>query len=136
MKILLWLASLLLFATALTDAASAQCTRHFYNNSTVPFGVGMVEGLCNNSPACIINPGETGTLVYFGLISGAITVSSPFYNHGFGVSACHIIHSGSTGAIAVNDPAEGDVTTCGIDWQCPPFLRRKTLHHHNGAIRR
>jgi hypothetical protein len=119
MKTPAWLISIIACLVAFTGSAAAQCTRHFYNNSVTPFKVEMDQGLCNKSTTCIINPGETGTLFYYGLLQGGITVTSTFYHSAFTVSACHIFH-GDTGAIAVNDPAEGDVTTCGgSGWDCP-----------------
>lgn len=121
MKTSTWLISILVCLVTFTGNAAAQCTRHFYNDSTVPFKVVMVYGVCNDLPVCTVNPGQSATLVYYGLVMGAITVSSSFYNGGFEVSACHIMHGGNTGYIAVNDPADGDVTTCGADgFDCPP----------------
>jgi hypothetical protein len=54
-------------------------------------------------------------------------VISRYGTHVFGLSGCYIEHSGSTHEIAVNDPADGDVTTCGRDWGCPT-VRRKTAN--------
>jgi hypothetical protein len=125
MKTLTWLISLIAFAALLTENAAAQCTRHFYNNSNSPFAVGFVGGgTCNGSPVCEVRPHTTSTLVYLPLPGGAVAIVSSFYRGNFGVTGCYIIHSGGTGAIAVNDPADGDVTTCGNPgWECPPALR-------------
>jgi hypothetical protein len=36
------------------------------------------------------------------------------------MSGCYIFHHGNPGVIAVNSPADGDVTTCGgWGWGCP-----------------
>ena len=124
MSIRTWLISLACMA-ALTSSAAAQCTRHFYNNSNVPWSVTLgAAGLCNNAPSCIVPPRRTATIIYFPLPVSPIVITSPFYAHGFGLTGCKIIHSGNTGAISVNDPADGDVQTCGRGgWTCPPIRR-------------
>jgi hypothetical protein len=124
-KILMWLVSFAVVGSWSASAA-AQCTRHFYNNSGVEWSMSMASiGLCNGLPFCTIKPHTTSTLVYFPFPVGGIVISSPFYNVSFAVSGCRIHHSGSTGAIAVNDPADGDVTTCGRGWRCPGPSRRR-----------
>lgn len=121
MKISTWLISIVACLLAFTDGAAAQCpARHFYNHSPVPFSVSMVGGVCNSSLSCTINPHEEATLIYFAVPGGSIGISSVLGHGAFGLLGCLIIHSGSTGPIAVNDPADGDVTTCGSDgWSCP-----------------
>jgi hypothetical protein len=128
MRILTWVLSLIVFATAWTSMAAAQCERHFYNHSNVSWRVG-ISGTCNGSPGCTILPHSSATLIYVAIPSGLLTVSSPFYQKGFGLTGCLIIHSGNTGYIAVNDPADGDVTTCGDPgWSCP-FVRGRQLRN-------
>jgi len=120
MKTLTWTLSLIASAILLSGSASAQCTRHFYNNSNYTFKVGILTGLCNNTAICTIRPHSTGTLVYFPLPGGTINISSRIAGGTFGISGCYIYHHGNTGAIAVNSPADGDVTTCGRSgWRCP-----------------
>lgn len=120
MKILTWLISLLACAVIWTASASAQCTRHFYNNSDYPFRVGLTGGLCNGSPLCTVAPHRTATIVYLMMPGGSFNVSSIIGGGAFGMSGCYIYHRGNTGVIAVNSPADGDVTTCGNSgWQCP-----------------
>jgi hypothetical protein len=127
MRILTWLISLFACVALWSGNAAAQCTRHFYNNSNAPWTVALGGGgLCNGSGGCVVNPRRTATLVYFPLPVSPIVISSPFYGYGhaFGLTGCKIIHSGNTGAIAVNDPADGDVVTCGRPgWRCPPIRR-------------
>jgi len=126
MRILTWLISLFACVALWSPSAAAQCTRHFYNNSNVPWSVVLGSaGLCNGLPTCLVKPHTTSTLVYFPLPLSPIVIGSPFYGHAFGLTGCKIIHSGNTGAIAVNDPADGDVVTCGRrGWRCPPIPRR------------
>jgi hypothetical protein len=125
MKTLTWLIALFAGVVLFTASAAAQCTRHFYNNSNVTWTVGLAGGgLCNGLPTCLVKPHTTSTLVYFPLPVSPIVIGSPFYGRAFGLTGCKIIHSGNTGAIAVNDPADGDVQTCGRrGWRCPQILR-------------
>ena len=125
MRILTWLISSLAFVAIWSGSAAAQCTRHFYNNSNVPWTIGLAGGgLCNGLGTCVVKPHTTSTLVYFPFPVSPIVIGSPFYSHAFGLTGCKIIHSGNTGAIAVNEPADGDVTTCGRPgWRCPPIPR-------------
>lgn len=108
--------------TAFTGKATAQCERHFYNNSSIRYAFTFTtgNGLCNNFPVCTIDPHATATLIYFPYPAGNLLISSSYGSHDLGVTGCYIIHSGNTGEIAVNDPADGDVTTCGSNgWNCP-----------------
>jgi hypothetical protein len=124
-KTLTWLIALFASIVLFAANASVQCTRHFYNNSNVPWTVVLGGGgLCNGLGACVVQPHTTSTLVYFPFPVSPIVIGSPFYNHAFGLTGCKIIRSGNTGAIAVNDPADGDVQTCGRrGWRCPPIPR-------------
>jgi hypothetical protein len=126
MKVLTWLVSFVACIAILTGSAAAQCSRHFYNNSPVPFTFSSSGGgLCNGLVACVINPHTTSTLTYLPFPLGHMEVISRYGTHVFGLSGCYIEHSGSTHEIAVNDPADGDVTTCGRDWGCPTIRRKK-----------
>lgn len=119
---------------ALSDSSFACSTRHFYNNSNVNFYVGFISSgsTCSlpNSPNvsyCTVPPGKVAELHYSDLGAlGTISIRSdgnvyPYtnfdFNSGSGV-ACNIHHHGNTGNIAVNEPAGGDVTTCGKGWHC------------------
>jgi len=122
-----WLIALAGSLVVLTGSAAAQCQRHFYNDSAVPFTVGMAaSGLCNNFTICVVNPHTTSTLIYFPNPVGLIGIRSVYGVHQFNVAGCYIIHGGSTGEIAVNDPVDGDVTTCGREWSCPGLRRKKS----------
>lgn len=136
MKISTWLISALALLVAFTGGAEAQCKRHFYNNSPLPFAVGLgASGLCNNSPSCTINPHDEATLIYYAIPGGAISIggSALLPTTTFALLGCLIVHKGPTGPIAVNDPADGDVTTCGGDgWACPPPPPcRRTFYNHS-----
>ena len=126
-------------AVALPGAASAQwnCgTRHFYNNSSVPFILTMNEkvGTCSyrssNKRVCRIPAGAVGEIHYRDALAPSrnprqqmtgplMTVRSrdggKIYNKQFSVDPkkCYINHDGNTGNIVVNDPANGDIVTCG-----------------------
>jgi hypothetical protein len=115
-------------------------TRHFYNNSPVPFTVSLDNaGKCSigssgQQYACVVPPMEVADLhyasnygdVYSGLGMPTPTVTIQSNDEGriyspqrFGVYGCYIQHSGNTGNIVVNDPADGDVVTCGVgDYRC------------------
>jgi len=130
-----------------SGTAMANCgTRHLYNNTPVTFVLVMGDGTgsCSlNGPmksACEIPSGQVGEIHYadtlFSHIAGAIAgapAASPgqihimsedggkIFNQSFSVNGdnCYINHSGSTGKIAVNDPAKGDINTCGHgNWHC------------------
>ena len=123
-------------ALALPDAAWAQnCgTRHFYNNSNVPFYLSLnsTTGTCSynsrNQQRCTIPAGKVGEIHYKDHFApsrkplpmmAALTVRSgdggKIYNKSFSVDTkkCYISHNGNTGNIVVNDPANGDIVTCG-----------------------
>ena len=104
------------------QAAFAGCaTRHFYNKSDAPFTIEFSgsTGRCNvgaqpMSGKCVIGPGESAELHYSDL-GGTIYLSSDRYygRAAFTVSmTCYIDHTGRTGNVAVNEPANGDVSTC------------------------
>jgi hypothetical protein len=123
-------------ALVLLSASNAMaldfCTRHFYYNSEVYWTVFMPSpNTCNGSSgACSVKPHSVAELGYSVLtLASGIGVQSKFYNHGFSTGPCEIFHSGNTGAVAVNDPANGDVTTCGgSGWPCPSQARRRSNH--------
>ena len=93
MKTLNWTLSLIAGVILLSGSASAQCTRHFYNNSNFTFKVGILTGLCNNTAICTIRPHSTGTLVYFPLPGGTINISSRIAGGTFGISGWVVIVS-------------------------------------------
>ncbi len=136
MKRLSLLFSITFIGAICAGTASAQCTRHFYNNSYTSFVVNFhpgfppvtPQGLCDGIPGgCVIKPGRTATLVYFPLPFYTISIVSNFYDKTFAVSGCYIHHSGNTGLIVVNDPADGDITTCGNPgWPCPSVKSRRS----------
>ena len=127
MRIVLgWCLSLLVCCCIWSESASAQtyCTRHFYNRSPYVWNVRVYTGGdCRGHERCAINPGETATLNYgaFGKIEfESVIRGKEAFDHSF----CYIFHSGSTGAIALNDPASGDVKTCGgKNWSCSGYRR-------------
>lgn len=119
------------FATNVMGAG--RCTRHFYNNSDYWWAVGLWDsGFCHidgepaneNANICMIPPHKVGVLDYIntGGNAGAfprILVAGVWRGGNFRNSftlrtpGCYINHSGNTGNIVVNDPADGDVVTCG-----------------------
>ena len=134
MKVLTWLVSLVACIAVLTGSAAAQCTRHFYNNSRYrsPSSRPIRHGATACLSLCTINPHTTSTLTYLPFPVGSVTIGSVYGTHVFGLTGCYIIHSGSTGEIAVNDPADGDVTTCGSNgWSCP----RKSYRHRKKHLK-
>jgi hypothetical protein len=65
-----------------------------------------------------VKPGTTAVLSYNDnpLAAQSITIQSSYYViQSFRVDTftCRINHDGNTGKIVVNDPADGDVVTCG-----------------------
>lgn len=128
MKISAWLIAVVGCLLAFTRVAAAQCERHFYNNSSVTFHfTAPVSSLCYY---CEVPPNSTSVIIYAPVVSG-MRIWSSYGTHSFGLAGCKILHSGSTGEIAVNDPADGDVTTCGgSDWLCPGTPRPVACTRH------
>jgi hypothetical protein len=130
MKTSLWAIALGATGVLFASSAQAQCTRHVYNNSPYPFRVGLTGGLCNGSPICTVRPRSTATITYLMMPGGSFNAfaiyNGPPIGGAFGMSGCYIFHRGSTGAIAVNSPADGDVTTCGgSSCPCPQPYRTR-----------
>lgn len=115
------------------EAAAICATRHFYNHSDTTwhiifygnFGVG--GGTCRpeggpDGHTCDIKPGTTAGLSYPDFGGWTIRIMSSKYHFDKTLGAqggCKIDHQGSTGDIAVNEPADGDVVTCGQGgWTC------------------
>lgn len=120
MKILKCLPLAILALTLTAGIASADCVRHFYNKSSFPWFVAMASGTCiigaYNGPGCFILGGQTAELRYgySGASFGAIAIRSNVYARVFTVpDGCKLQHDGSTGNVVLNDPADGDVVTCG-----------------------
>jgi hypothetical protein len=113
----------LILVLAFGREAGACDTRHFYNNTKVTFVYSiMPDGSCSvgpyTGPICFIPPGQSADLHYpdSGTSIGVASVDGGEIYPGTGFSVgggCYIKHSGSTGNIVVNGPANGDVTTCG-----------------------
>lgn len=127
-------AALLGIVIASCEPASADiCARHFYNNSNRYWTVVLLPpsscGSQTMGKGCVVKPFQTIDLHYNSpLITGTINVASPgLYNGGFVTTVpCRIEHHGSTGRIAVNDPANGDVSTCGSrSWSCGVTRRKR-----------
>ena len=106
----------------LSSAADADiCTRHFYNNSKYVWAVLLsFPSHCGNSSivsktGCQVQPHQVVTLHYNSPAAGPIFIRSLWYSHAFVTTVpCRIQHNGGTGPVSVNDPANGDVSTCGI----------------------
>jgi hypothetical protein len=107
--------------------AQRGCQRHFYNNSNYFWTVRLgVQARCNGSRSCQIAPFAVANLTYDNPDADMfITISSFNYNKTYwiGGGACRIMHDGSTGLVALNSPADGDVVTCGNEsWPCYQVL--------------
>lgn len=119
-------------ALCFSSPALADCaTRHFYNNSSVPFTLTMDKdaGTCSvgtsaNVQQCVVPPRTTAEIHYtnssvtdgFSGVQnvGTITIQSSIYSAtSFRVitGLCQIKHNGNTGNISVNDPVDGDITS-------------------------
>lgn len=132
---------LVLLGSGREAQAQVDCaTRHFYNYSNVVFkisflhtgkGGGTSIGSCsigdlNKALACTIPPGQAADLHYANFPDRTTAVAIESLDSGviypiktFNVDGgCYISHSGNTGNIVVNDPADGDVATCGTSYAC------------------
>jgi hypothetical protein len=124
MKVLTWIAALMTCVTLFTTHASAQspfyCERHFYNNSNVTWTL-TAPGVDRSFP-----PHSAQSMHFIGPARLSLRIKSPFYDQTFDETWCYIYHGGSTGYVALNDPADADITTCGNpDFPCP-----SARHHH------
>jgi hypothetical protein len=113
----------------LPDAGFACGTRHFYNNSNMSWDLHFEKSTCSlpngpNVSSCTVPPGGVAEIHYANPIGGGDFISMWGYgSFGFDVDivSCHIEHpnQGNTGNVALNGPANGDVTTCGRGgWNC------------------
>jgi hypothetical protein len=143
-----WTVAGLVFAAlamGLAAPAQADCaTRHFYNNTNTTFELSMgTPGTCSIGPSgnvsrCYVPPHGSAELHYpngVSVSSGALAVRSddaelvyPLMAFPVSVSPgrCYLNHDGNTGNITVNEPADGDVTTCGAKYTCKiPTAKKK-----------
>ncbi|MFZ0776675.1 MAG: hypothetical protein WB772_00030 [Xanthobacteraceae bacterium] len=122
MRFLSWLAALMIGATLFTTSAMAQspfyCERHFYNDSNVTWTLDGA-GVRRTFP-----PHSAQSLNFIGPALLQLRIISPFYDQTFDETYCFIYHSGNTGYVALNDPADADITTCGNPGFSCPSLRR------------
>jgi hypothetical protein len=126
MKSLTWTAALAACVALFTSQASAQspfyCARHFYNNSNVTWRI-TATGVDRTFP-----PHSAQVMNFIGPGLLQLRIRSPFYDQTFDETFCYIYHGGSTGYVALNDPADADITTCGNpDFPCPSLRHRE--HH-------
>ncbi len=117
--------------TASAALAQGCPTRHFYNYSNVNFGIDFQsgQGSCSvgtnpQRSACTILPGQIADLHYpdfwiYHTVQVAIMSLEGGSRHYFPrksfflENGCDLAHGGDTGNIVLNDPAYGDVKTCG-----------------------
>jgi hypothetical protein len=110
--------------TAIGSPASAACgTRHFYNHSdfdwtiTMEGGATCSIGSANKTTKCTVGAGQTAELHYPDN-PATVSLKSPVFDGSFrtdsGQHSCFIDHGNRpTGNSVLNDPAEGDIQTCG-----------------------
>ena len=128
---------LLLAAIAFFTAANSyadHCVRHIYNNSTAPWifkfatqhgNVTFPGTSCQQNGPCAIPPQSTVEIDYSttgGQINGLVSITDYTYdtnsfsydNSTINDGLCpYVQHSGDTGSVAVNDPANGDFNAWG-----------------------
>lgn len=122
----------LLTVVSLLSAAHANCIRHIYNNSSKPWlfyfqsEKGSVyfsncdSGSRTNGP-CVLQPHTITTIEYShtgGYVRGIVHVrlyrsaqyqlDKGYEGDGFSGYCPHIHHRGRTGAVSLNEPANGD----------------------------
>jgi len=147
----------LMFATAVAvaalataGAADAACTRHIYNRSVNPwtfratnsqgnlhFNKGLFACAKRTNGPCTI-PARTAVEIEYtttgGIANGTVYIKDKtgaergFDYRGLASNCPSISHRGNTGAVALNDPADGDINTWGATWANPgkaPAARRR-----------
>src|SRR5262249_44355934 len=111
-------------AAMLVSPAAACGTRHVYNHSADPWTIEFVSskatcsiGSVHNATSCTVPPGQTAELHYPDPGNGSIAIKSGHRGSStltFAInSKCLLEHSGRTPNFFLNDPANGDVNTCG-----------------------
>ena len=134
----LWGVSQAAFASDDGGFPPLTCERHFYNNSDGPWLVAPSGNIgCNGQKrgvACNVLPNTTITLQYYGTLnqrfdgdpqyadSSIALIAQNYYFDKFNrgkpltvTEGCaYLLHSGSTGNVVLNGPANGDITTCGV----------------------
>jgi hypothetical protein len=115
----------LMMISATNASAQIYCERHFYNNSNVTW-------IAGNAPLDqVVPPHTVAPLNYISIGPQSIRIRSPFYDQTFPVTFCYLNHDGNTGYVVLNDPARGDVQTCGNPgYPCPGSLRVRKKRHH------
>ena len=107
-------ACIALFSAEASAQSPFYCERHFYNDSNVTWTLDA-PGAHREFP-----PHSAQSLHFIGPARESLRIRSPFYDQTFDEDWCYIHHSGSTGYVALNDPADADITTCGNpDFPCP-----------------
>jgi hypothetical protein len=138
--------ALALVALAAAGAADAACQRHIYNKSSSPwtfqasasngnvnFGVGIICPKKVNGP-CTIPAKRMVTIEYTttgGIARGTMSIrdhrgaTRQFDYQGLASNCPTISHHGNTGAVVVNDPADGDWVAWGNDWSVTAASRHR-----------
>jgi len=106
-----------------SPALACNGTRHFYNHTDDKVTITMFGkatcsiGSSGNIQKCDIPSGQTGELHWPELTEqpSSISMESRHFTLSYGVDAsyCRLEHQGNTGNVVLNDPANGDVQTCG-----------------------
>lgn len=105
-------------------------TSHYYNHSSQPWRVSITPGSgtanfygCAATPEgrCVVAPGKAVTAVGINFsveIMDHSGRSATFRVGGkkFDASCPYIQHSGNTGSVAMNDPADGDMNMWANQW--------------------
>jgi hypothetical protein len=138
----IYLATILaLGSIASAGAADAACTRHVYNRSANPWtfratnssgNVHFTTGLfaCKNrtNGPCTVPPHTSVGIEYTttgGIANGTWYIADKtrqersFDYRGLASQCPSISHRGNTGAVALNDPADGDINAWGATWANP-----------------
>jgi hypothetical protein len=121
-----------------TATAAQACDRHIYNHSAKPWTFRATNSIGNfyfttglfacknrkNGPCTI--PAHTSIATQYtttgGLSNGTIFITDwrgqtrSFDYRGAASNCPSISHNGNTGAVAVNDPADGDLNAWANDW--------------------
>ena len=140
-------AILALSLSTLAGAADAACTRHIYNRSANPwsfratnsqgnlhFGKGLFACKTRVNGPCTL-PAHTNAEIEYtttaGIANGTIYIRDKsglergFDYRGLSSNCPSISHRGNTGAVALNDPADGDVNAWGATWANPGKARAR-----------
>jgi hypothetical protein len=137
--------------TSLPLALAKSCTRHLANDSNDTWEVRGAEGsgVCERPGSCVAKPHST-IEIHYPVLEAPIRITitgsgASAFNDSFTVkqgdlvrtgNCAYIEHSGSTGIVRLNSPADGDITPLNMDKAHRLKRRMDSINHIVNSSRR